>query len=168
MDMVLLQRFSSTLSHGFEDEDFWSSPSWWAATIAIYCPSRPVELLNSSSSKPCNRVDVKRCMSDHMVFVCMAKYILLWLDIDCCDQCDHLLPITKCFSSVNGDHAEVFRRAGEVIERVVAHIDGSRDICNTESKSRYIWIETTVADGYCDYSASHLLWQCWDYLKVSQ
>jgi len=38
--------------------------------------------------------------------------------------------------SVNGDHAEVFRRAGEVIERVVAHIDGSRDICNTESKSR--------------------------------
>ena len=48
------------------------------------------------------------------------------------------MPITKCFSSVNGAPAEVFRRAGEVIERVVAHIDGSRDICKTESKSRYI------------------------------
>ena len=36
-----------------------------------------------------------------------------------------------------GDHAEVFRKAEEVIERVVAHIDGSRDICKAESKSRY-------------------------------
>ena len=41
------------------------------------------------------------------------------------------------FSSVNGDHAEVFRKAEEVIERVVAHIDGSREICKAESKSRY-------------------------------
>ena len=42
------------------------------------------------------------------------------------------------FPSVNdGDHAEVFRKAGEVIERVVAHIDGSREICKAESKSRY-------------------------------
>ena len=37
----------------------------------------------------------------------------------------------------DGDHAEVFRKAEEVIERVVAHIDGSRDICKAESKSRY-------------------------------
>ena len=37
----------------------------------------------------------------------------------------------------HGDHAEVFRKAEEVIERVVAHIDGSREICKKESKSRY-------------------------------
>ena len=39
-------------SLGSEDEDLGSSPSWWAATVAIYCPSRPGELPKSSSSKP--------------------------------------------------------------------------------------------------------------------
>ena len=62
-------------------------------------------------------------------------------------QCDQIFAVvtsvTNCcqlpdsFSSVtNGDHAEVFRKAEEVIERVVAHIDGSREICKTQSKSR--------------------------------
>ena len=45
-----------------------------------------------------------------------------------------------------GDHAEVFRKAEEVIERVVAHIGGSREICNKESKSRY---DLRVAPAEC-------------------
>ena len=50
-----IQRFLSTLSHGFEDENLGSSPGWWAATVATYCPSRPGEHPKSSSSKPHDR-----------------------------------------------------------------------------------------------------------------
>ena len=31
-----VQRYSSTLSQGFEDEDLGNSPVWWAATVATY------------------------------------------------------------------------------------------------------------------------------------
>ena len=40
-------------SLGFEDDDLESSPGWWAATVATYCPSRPGELSKFLSSKPC-------------------------------------------------------------------------------------------------------------------
>ena len=53
--MRSVQRFSSILSQGFEDEDLGSSPDWWTATVATYCPSRLGELPKSSASKPCNR-----------------------------------------------------------------------------------------------------------------
>ena len=45
--------WTSRHSLGFEDEELGSSPSWWAATVATYCPSRPGELPKSLSSKPC-------------------------------------------------------------------------------------------------------------------
>ena len=40
-----IQSGASYHSLGFEDEDLGSSPGWWAATVAIYCPSRPGETL---------------------------------------------------------------------------------------------------------------------------
>ena len=39
-----VQRYSSTLSQGFKDEDSGNSPGWWATTVATYCPSRPSQL----------------------------------------------------------------------------------------------------------------------------
>ena len=43
-----LQRFSSTLLQGFEDDDLMSCPppSWWGATVATYCLSRQGTSLN--------------------------------------------------------------------------------------------------------------------------
>ena len=51
---ISLQVQSGAAGHslGFEDEDLESSPGWWAATVATYCPSRPGELPKFSSSKP--------------------------------------------------------------------------------------------------------------------
>ena len=37
---------------GWVDLDLGSSPGWWAATVAIYCPSRMVEHPKSKSTKP--------------------------------------------------------------------------------------------------------------------
>ena len=45
--------WASRHSLGFEDDDLGSSPGWWAATVATYCPSRPGELPKFLSSKPC-------------------------------------------------------------------------------------------------------------------
>ena len=64
-----LQRFSSTLSQSFENEDLGSFPSWWAATVATYCPNRHGELPKFLSSKPCDRVDEKRCIRAPRNFV---------------------------------------------------------------------------------------------------
>ena len=38
------------LAQGFVDLDLGSSPGWWAATVATYCPSRMVELRMSSTA----------------------------------------------------------------------------------------------------------------------
>ena len=72
-----LQRFSSTLSQGFED--LGSSPT----TVATYCTSRPWELPKSSSSKPCDRADEKRCklnirnpVLEGLFIVCLPFYSL--------------------------------------------------------------------------------------------
>ena len=48
-----LQSGAAYHSLGFEDENLGSSPGWWAATVATYCPSRPGELPKLLSSKPC-------------------------------------------------------------------------------------------------------------------
>ena len=53
----VVQRYSSTLSQGFEDEDLGNFPGWWAATVATYCPSRPSQLLATTITKHCDRVD---------------------------------------------------------------------------------------------------------------
>ena len=36
----------------FVDLDLGSSPGWWAATVATYCPSRMVEHPKSKSTQP--------------------------------------------------------------------------------------------------------------------
>jgi hypothetical protein len=41
-------------------------------------------------------------------------------------------------AAANGDHIEVFRKAEEVVERVVAGIAESQQICKKESGSRYV------------------------------
>ena len=50
--LVYIHCWASRHSLGFEDEDLGSSPGWWAATVATYCPRRPVELPKFLSSKP--------------------------------------------------------------------------------------------------------------------
>ena len=57
----VLSLSASGHSLGFEDEDLGSSPGWWAATVAIYCPSRPGELPKFVSSKPSERPDAPLC-----------------------------------------------------------------------------------------------------------
>ena len=37
---------------GWVDLDLGSSPGWWAATVATYCPSREVEYSKSKSTQP--------------------------------------------------------------------------------------------------------------------
>ena len=58
---ILLQRDPGSLAQGFVDLDLWSSPGWWAATVATYCPSRMVEHPKSKSTKPCARPPGSRC-----------------------------------------------------------------------------------------------------------
>ena len=62
-------------SLSFEDEDLRSSPSWWAATVATYCPSRPGELLKSSSSKPSERSAAPLCM--YVVATCSPRELFM-------------------------------------------------------------------------------------------
>ena len=40
-----IQRCSSSLSQGFKYNILGDSPSWWADTVATYCPSRPKKFL---------------------------------------------------------------------------------------------------------------------------
>ena len=42
-----LQSGAAYHSLGFEDDNLGSSPGWWAATVATYCPSRPGNYPNS-------------------------------------------------------------------------------------------------------------------------
>ena len=43
------------------DLDLRSSPGWWAATVATYCPSRMMEHPKSKSTAPCARPPGSRC-----------------------------------------------------------------------------------------------------------
>ena len=56
-----LQRFLSSHSEGFKDEDLGNSPGWWAATLATYCPSRLGELAQKTITKHGEQVDENRC-----------------------------------------------------------------------------------------------------------
>ena len=40
------------LDLGWVDLDLGTSPGWWAATVAIYCPRRGVEHLKFESTQP--------------------------------------------------------------------------------------------------------------------
>jgi len=46
---------------GWVDLDLGSSPGWWAATVATYCPSRVVEHSKSKSTKPSPRAHGTPC-----------------------------------------------------------------------------------------------------------
>ena len=59
-DIVQSGPWASDRSLGFEDEDLGSSPGWWAATVATYCPRRPGELPKFLSLKPCEWSDAPR------------------------------------------------------------------------------------------------------------
>ena len=52
-----IQRYSSSLSQGFEDEDLGNSLHWGAPTVATYCPSRPSHHLVNNLTKNCDRLD---------------------------------------------------------------------------------------------------------------
>ena len=58
-----VQRDPGALAQGFVDLDLGSSPGWWAATLATYCPSRMVEHPKYMSTKPCARPPGSRCIS---------------------------------------------------------------------------------------------------------
>ena len=52
-----LQRYSSTLPQGFKDQTLENSPGWWAVTVATSCPSRPSQLLATTVTQHCDRLD---------------------------------------------------------------------------------------------------------------
>ena len=51
--IVRVQGYSSGLDMGWVDLDLGSSPGWWAATVAAYCPGRMVENPKSKSTGGC-------------------------------------------------------------------------------------------------------------------
>ena len=84
-----VQRYSSSHSQGFKEENLGNSPGWWAATVANYCPSRPGELPQLLSSKPCEWSDAPHCravpISPHQelwmvtLFACeMKNWVWIW------------------------------------------------------------------------------------------
>ena len=64
---VNIQRDPGGLAQGFVDLDLRSSPGWWAATVATYCPSRMVEHPKSKSTKPSPRGHGTPCTATRKV-----------------------------------------------------------------------------------------------------
>ena len=60
---------------GWVDLDLGSSPCWWAATVATYCPSRMVEHSKSKSTQPTDKPPAPPCMA-LMMFVQMLFVIM--------------------------------------------------------------------------------------------
>ena len=59
--LTLIQSGASGEGLGWVDLDLGSSPSWWADTVATYCPSRVVEHPKSNSTKPSPSPDAPDC-----------------------------------------------------------------------------------------------------------
>ena len=57
MHEVYVQRYSSSLSHGHKDEDSGDFPGWWATTVASYCSGRTSQLLATTITNHCDRLD---------------------------------------------------------------------------------------------------------------
>ena len=51
-ELRLYREFYLLANLGWVDLDLESSPGWWAATVASYCPSRMVEHPKSKSTQP--------------------------------------------------------------------------------------------------------------------
>ena len=58
----VLQSGASGERLGWVDLDLGSSPGWWAASTATYCPSRMVEHPKSNSSQPSRSPDAPDCI----------------------------------------------------------------------------------------------------------
>ena len=56
-----IQGGAGGLSVGWVDLDLGSSPGWWAATVATYCPSRMVEHSKSKSTQPTDKPPAPPC-----------------------------------------------------------------------------------------------------------
>ena len=54
--MLCFQHYSSRYSQGFKDEDLGDSPGWWAAIVALYCPSTPLQLTQKKITKQGERM----------------------------------------------------------------------------------------------------------------
>ena len=65
----------SGLRLGWVDLDLGSSPGWWAASVATYCPSRMVEHSKSKSTQPTDKPPAPPCMA-LMMFVQMLFVIM--------------------------------------------------------------------------------------------
>ena len=68
---------------GFVDLDFGSSPGWWAATVATYCPSRVVEHPKSKSTQP--RYSTTRVTLYYQARLYRVTHLLAnlsWVDFD--------------------------------------------------------------------------------------
>ena len=62
---------------GWVDLDLGSSPGWWAATVATYCPSRTVEHSKSKSTQPsCQTTSPTMYCSYHET----SSHPLTWID----------------------------------------------------------------------------------------
>ena len=50
-------RYSFSLSQGFIDQDLGNTPGLLVATASTYCPSRPSQLLTTTATKHCDKLD---------------------------------------------------------------------------------------------------------------
>ena len=60
---------------GWVDLYLWSSPGWWAATVATYCPSRMMEHPKSKSTQPSNQPPSPPCTCFIVNLTTMGKKI---------------------------------------------------------------------------------------------
>ena len=65
---------------GWVDFDLGSSPGWWAATVASYCPSRMVEHPKSKSTQPRSETT---SVTLYRVSIQIAPRCCLHQDISC-------------------------------------------------------------------------------------
>ena len=64
--MIVYRVTHLVVNLGWIDLDLGSSPGWWAATVATYCPSRVVEHPKSKSTKPRYAT---RCVTLYMLLI---------------------------------------------------------------------------------------------------
>ena len=57
MFLLFLYRVIDTIRYmGWVDSELGSSPGWWAATVATYCPSKQVQHPKYKSTQPMNLI----------------------------------------------------------------------------------------------------------------
>ena len=84
--VVTVQGGASGRTVGWVDSELGSSPDWWAATVATYCPSRMVEHPKSKSTLPNCRT---RCPTLYKTFMLWRNFLFKSLQTVFRDQIDH-------------------------------------------------------------------------------